>query len=367
MNQLARYIIIAGVITIIGFLVWYFSAIIAYILVSAVLSLMGKPIVDLLCRLKIRRWHFPRSLAAAITLVAIMLFFYTFFSLMIPLVANQANELSNVNVTEMVDNLEEPIKEIEDMIHSNFPVSARDFSVKEYVSEKLTNMFNATMISNLFSSTATFLINLFVALFSITFITYFFLKDESLFYDGILLLAPQKYEEQIKHALSSINKLLARYFIGIIIQSICIMILDTIGLVIVGIKFDTAIVIGLIAGILNVIPYVGPLTSAIIAVIIGGATNLHLDFSTQLMPLVFYIALVFVVTRIIDDVLFQPYIYSSSVNAHPLEVFIVILVAGSIAGILGMLLAIPAYTVLRVFAKEFFNKFRVVEKLTRKI
>lgn len=145
------------------------------------------------------------------------------------------------------------------------------------------------------------------------------------------------------------------------------MVLITIGLIIVGIKFDTAIVIGLVAGILNVVPYVGPLTGSIMGMVIGVATNLNLDFSTQLFPLIGYILLVFIVTRVIDDVLFQPLIYSSSVNAHPLEIFIVILIAGSIAGILGMLLAIPAYTVIRVFAKEFFNKFRVVEKLTRKI
>jgi len=209
--------------------------------------------------------------------------------------------------------------------------------------------------------------NLLIAAFSISFITFFFLKEEQLFFEGLLMLFPEKYEQQIKHALTSVNQLLRRYFIGIIIQSLCIMTLDTIGLMIVGLKFNTAIVIGLVAGILNVIPYVGPLTAAIMGVIIGVATNINLDFSAQIIPMIGYIVLVFLTTRIIDDVLFQPLIYSSSVNAHPLEIFIVILIAGSIAGILGMLLAIPAYTVIRVFAKEFFNKFRVVEKLTRRI
>ena len=66
-------------------------------------------------------------------------------------------------------------------------------------------------------------------------------------------------------------------------------------------------------------------------------------------------------------ILFQPLIYSSSVNAHPLEIFLVIMIAGSLAGIPGMIIAIPLYTVIRVFAKEFFNKFKVVKKLTKKI
>ena len=68
---------------------------------------------------------------------------------------------------------------------------------------------------------------------------------------------------------------------------------------------------------------------------------------------------IFVVTHIVDVFIFQPYIYSNSVKAHPLEIFLVILLAGNIAGILGMLVAIPTYTVLRVFAKEFFSNFKL--------
>lgn len=366
MNQLAKYIIIGIIVTIIGFLVWFFSSIITYILISAVLSLIGKPVVDLISRIRIKSWHPPKSFGAAVALVLIWILFYSFFRLMIPLVINQANELGQVNITEMVNNFSQPIADLERLIHEYLP-SSNDFSIKTFLAEKLTHMLNVTMLSDLFSSTANILINLFIAAFSISFITFFFLREEKLFFDGLLMLFPEKYEQQIEHALVSVNQLLRRYFVGIIIQSILIGTLDTIGLMIVGIKFDTAMVIGLIAGILNVIPYVGPLTGAIFAVLIGVATNLQLDFTSQLVPLIGYILLVFVVTRVIDDVVFQPLIFSSSVNAHPLEIFIVLLVAGNIAGIMGMLLAIPAYTVLRVFAKEFFNKFRVVEKLTRKI
>lgn len=366
MNTLAKYITIGAIVAIIGFLLWYFSSIIVYILISAVLSLMGKPIVDLISRIRIKSWHPPKALGAAVALVVIWILFYSFFRVMIPLVIDQVNELGAVNITEMVNNFSQPIADFERFVREYIP-SSNDFSVKEFLSDKLTHVFSAAMVSGFFSSTANILMNLFIAAFSISFITFFFLKEDKLFFEGFVTLFPEKYEQQIGHALVSVNQLLRRYFIGIIIQSFCIMTLDTIGLMIVGIKFDTAIVIGLVAGILNVIPYVGPLTGAIMGVLIGVATNLQLDFSTQLIPMIGYILLVFITTRIIDDVVFQPLIYSSSVNAHPLEIFIVILIAGSIAGILGMLLAIPAYTVIRVFAKEFFNKFRVIEKLTRKI
>jgi predicted PurR-regulated permease PerM len=85
------------------------------------------------------------------------------------------------------------------------------------------------------------------------------------------------------------------------------------------------------------------------------------------LPLELKLLLVFFAVQVIDMVFLQPAIYSNSVKAHPLEIFLVILLAGSLAGVLGMLIAIPTYTVLRVFAKEFFNNFRVVQKLTEKI
>jgi len=116
-----------------------------------------------------------------------------------------------------------------------------------------------------------------------------------------------------------------------------------------------------------VIPYVGPIAGAVLGISMGVITHLSMDFSSQLLPLMIYMLLVFISVQIIDNVVFQPIIYSSSVHAHPLEIFIVLLVAGSLGGIIGMILAIPGYTVLRVFAKEFFNNFKVVKKLTENI
>jgi predicted PurR-regulated permease PerM len=95
--------------------------------------------------------------------------------------------------------------------------------------------------------------------------------------------------------------------------------------------------------------------------------HIEKDFYSELLPMAGYMLLVFIVVQIIDNILFQPVIFSSSVNAHPMEIFLVILIAGSMAGILGMILAIPTYTVLRVFAKEFFYQFRVVKQLTKRM
>jgi predicted PurR-regulated permease PerM len=175
---------------------------------------------------------------------------------------------------------------------------------------------------------------------------------------------PDKYVNNVTRALNSIKNLLTRYFIGIVIQSTCIMILVTIGMTIVGIDFQQSLVMGLIIGVLNVIPYAGPWIGLAIAITMGVASHINQDITTVVIPLVTYMIIVEAVVHLIDNIVFQPVIFSNSVKAHPLEIFIVVLAAGFAAGIPGMILGIPAYTVLRVLAREFFYNFKAVQKIT---
>jgi predicted PurR-regulated permease PerM len=124
---------------------------------------------------------------------------------------------------------------------------------------------------------------------------------------------------------------------------------------------------GFLAGILNIIPYIGPIMGGALAVLIGFVTHINLPFRTELLPLMIWVVVVCAVVQIIDNWVFQPLIYSSSIKAHPLEIFIVFLMAGSLGGILGMIVAIPTYIVIRVFAKEFFNNFKFVQSITKNI
>ena len=206
--------------------------------------------------------------------------------------------------------------------------------------------------------------NILIAIFSISFITFFFLKDQHLFFESILMWVPDKYTDNFSRALNSIKKLLTRYFIGVLIQCTCIMVLIDIGMTIVGIDFQQALVMGLILGVLNVIPYVGPWIGLFIAIIMGVASHINEDFSAVVVPLVLYMIIVEAIVHLIDNILFQPVIFSNSVKAHPLEIFIVVLAAGFAAGVPGMILGIPTYTVLRVFAREFFYNFKPVQKIT---
>jgi len=206
---------------------------------------------------------------------------------------------------------------------------------------------------------------LFIGFFAVSFITFFFLKDSTMFRDGILLLVPTDMEEKVGKILDSISYLLRRYFLGIVLEMILVGSLYTLGLTLIGIEFNHAVIIGLFCGLFNIIPYVGPWIGVTIGLLIGLALHVHMDFMSYTLPLLGWMALAFLTVKILDDVLFQPLIYSSSVKAHPLEIFLVILAAGSLGGITGMVLAIPVYTILRVIAKEFFDNLKIVKRITQ--
>ena len=140
------------------------------------------------------------------------------------------------------------------------------------------------------------------------------------------------------------------------------MILESIGGLILGLP--NAILIGFIGGLLNVIPYIGPLIGAAMASILVIVSHASLGIDATL-PLVYGILAVFAIANVIDNFLLQPIIYSNSVQAHPLEIFIVIIVGGSLYGPIGMILAIPVYTILRVIAKEFFHDQAFVHSVTK--
>ncbi len=141
--------------------------------------------------------------------------------------------------------------------------------------------------------------------------------------------------------------------------------LITTGLTIFGV--ENAVLIGFFGGLMNIIPYLGPLIGALIGVILAISTILSTGMYSELLSITFIILGVFLVAKLIDDFILQPLIYSNSVKAHPVEIFLVILIAGTMAGITGMILAIPTYTVLRIIAKEFLSQLSVVQKLTRNI
>jgi predicted PurR-regulated permease PerM len=365
-NSPRSLLMLAGVI-LLGLLVWRFSSIVAYILIASVLALITRPLVRLLGKIRIGRWQIPVSLRALITLLSIWALFFGFFRVFIPLVANEAQELSSIDTALIIEAFEKPIVNLEQWYEKLNLRGEDGLTLREEMQGGLVSVLNITVITDLIATLASILGNFAWAIFAISFITFFLLREDRLITEYIVTVVPEKKVEAFRHALDSTKHLLRRYFLGILLQMTGILILVTLGMTIVGVGFRHGLVIGLLAAVLNIIPYLGPWIGAFLGILLGIATHLDMDITTQLLPLIGYMTLVFAITQLTDNLVFQPVIFGTSVYAHPIEIFIVIMMAGSLAGIVGMILAIPSYTVIRVFAKEFFNNFRVVQKLTEKI
>ena len=365
MNKLSRYIAICAVTATVLFLAWYFSNILTCILISAVLALIGNPIMNFLTSLNIGKYRMPSSIAALITLVFIAAILCGLILFIIPLVGKIISEMSAINLEEINRKLAVPLYQWNVKLHELFPTMDKDITLEVMLLDKLRSLFSFSLFTDAFSSVTSFLVEIFISAFTIVFVTFFFLKDNSTFTNMILIFVPDKYEENTRRAISGINSLLIRYFTGISVETIFITILNTLGLCLVcGVSFQMSVVLAFLSGVLNVIPYIGPLAAGAFGTVMGIISFYSAGMEPHLPTLVFKLIAVFVATHLVDVFIFQPYIYSNSVKAHPLEIFLVILIAGNVGGIVGMLIAIPSYTVLRVFAREFFYRFKVVQKLT---
>ena len=364
MNTTLRNVLVIVGFALVIYLFWFFRSIVAYVLIAGVISLVGRPVVDLLNRIHIRKLKFPSFLSALVTLALIWGLIFLFFAIFIPLISTQIDTLSKIDAKSIVSLAASQLEKLEKLFRMANRDLPADMSVYDFAAKRVSEALNISFIQDFMGSLVGVLGNVLVAAFSISFIAFFFLKDEGLFYESLMVLIPEKYEDKVRRALFSIKKLLIRYFLGIIVESTAVMVIVTVGMTIVGISFQQSLVMGLIVGVLNVIPYVGPWIGGAIVVVMGIATSLTTGGLPDIVMLIVYMAIVIASAQLIDNNILQPMIYSRSVSAHPLEVFVVILAAGSFAGIPGMILAIPTYTVLRVLAREFFYNFSTVKKIT---
>lgn len=364
MNTTLRNILILIGLAFLVYAFWYFRNIFAYIFIAGVISLIGRPAVDLLNSIRIWKFRFPKALSSLLTLLFLYGLLALFFVIFIPLIAKQIDALSNFDAGSIIQGLRDQLDKLETGLRKVYHDMPPDKSLYDVAVTTITGILNPASITDFAGNIVMVIGRFVVAIVAITFLAFFFLKDEGLFKETVMVMVPDQYEERIRSVLHSIKKLLIRYFIGIILQSTVVLIIVTIGMTIVGFPFQQALVMGLIIGIFNVIPYVGPWLGGSIAILMGIATAITSAGYPPVAMLMIYMIIVIAFTQVIDNNIVAPTIYSRSVNAHPIEIFIVILAVGSFAGIIGMIVAVPAYTALRVFAREFFNNFGPVRKLT---
>lgn len=327
-----------------------------YLLLAAVIALIGRPIVIFL-KTKLK---FGNLLATSITLLLLVSTILGVVSLFIPLVIQQGENLSLLNLNALEENLNQLLKEISGYFkleESNFKDSA---SFKS-----LFNVENLEAIPEFLNYLLSLVGSFTMGLFSVTFISFFFIKDSRLLENAILIFVNDKSEDKLKKSFEKIKNLLSRYFLGLLLQISILLVLYSIILLVFGIK--NAFVIAFLCALLNLIPYIGPLFGAFLMMFLTMTSNLEADFSTVILPKTIYVMIGFTIGQLVDNIFSQPYIFSNSVKSHPLEIFIVILAGGTLMGTIGMIVAIPLYTSLRVILKEFLSDNKIVKSLTQNL
>ncbi|NRD23440.1 AI-2E family transporter [Winogradskyella litoriviva] len=339
-------------------LVLYFlfkiQSVIIYIAIAAVISLIGRPIIIFLRR----KLKFNNTISVVVTMAFLLGLLIGLVGLFIPLIVEQGHNLSLLNIEELQVNVED----LYDQIITYFEFNNIDVeqSIKD---SNVLSKLDFAIIPNFLNSFISGLGSFSIGLFSVLFISFFFLKDSKLFEDGIMVFVPSGNEERSKRSINTIKDLLSRYFVGLIFQILILFIIYTIVLLIFGI--DNAIVIAFLCALLNLVPYVGPLVSGFLMLLLSMSSNLGESFSDVILPKTTYVMIGFIIAQLVDNFFSQPYIFSKSVKSHPLEIFLVIVIAGILFGIVGMIVAVPTYTAIKVILKEFLSEYKIVKKFTK--
>ena len=353
---IAQAVGILALIAIGLYFIYLIQSVIIYLVIAFILTLIGNPILDFLKR----RLKFNHIFATITTLFLFLLLIVGLFLMFVPLVIEQGESLSLLNTKEIEKDFVELLNQIVVFLENH------NIDGKKMLKESnFASSINFDIIPNFFNSLVNTISSFGIGFASVLFITFFFLKDRNNFVINAKKLMPDSQEDKILNSFNKINHLLSRYFIGLLLQLFIVFILYLIVLLIFGIQ--NAIVIAFLCAVLNIVPYVGPLIASVLAAVLTMISNLGSDFQTEILPLTIYVMIGFWIVQIIDNNISQPIIFSKSVSSHPLEIFLVILIAGFLFGIIGMIIAVPLYTILKVFGKEFWPENKFIKLLTKNI
>jgi len=362
LNQ--RQILLIPGTLLLGLLLYYFSDIVTYLAIAWVISMLGRPLTVLLQKkVRLGRFRMGPSAASAITIMLFYVIFAGFMLMFVPTIVAQARHLAAIDYHSIGEKLRGPFAELDMMLHQ-FGILSANESLSVRIQQLFSEWFRPTLVGEYLGTFMSAAGSALVTFASVTFILFFFLRDNNLFSDIIHALVPDKMERKVQAAIRSSSIVLTGYFRGLMLQTLIFAFNITMILWIAG--NNNSMLVGAFGGFFNIIPYVGPILGMIFGLFITLSSNLDAEF-VLLLPMLLKVAGAFAVVQLIDNNLVGPYIISKSVQAHPVEIFLITLASAKIGGITGMVIGIPVYTILRVIAREFFSNFKIVKRLTERL
>ncbi|MGS2761764.1 AI-2E family transporter [Sinomicrobium sp. M5D2P9] len=355
-NGILRAVGILTGITVLLLFLHKIKSVLIYIAFAVVISLIGRPIV----RFFKYKLKFGNTISVVITMTLLVCVLVGLIAMFVPLILQQGHNLSLLNINELQKNLENLYTEITEYF------AIRQIDISQSIQDfNLFSDLGISAIPNFLNSLVGTLGNFGAGLFSVIFISFFFLKDSRLFDASVFTLVPDNKEDKARRSMEKIKNLLSRYFIGLVLQILILFVIYTLILLILGIP--NAIVIAFLCALLNLIPYIGPLIGGALMIILTMTGNLGEDFSTVILPKSIYVLVGFILGQLFDNFISQPFIFSNSVKSHPLEIFLIIIIGGLLFGVTGMIVAVPVYTAIKVILKEFLEENKIVKSLTKNL
>jgi predicted PurR-regulated permease PerM len=337
------------------FMAWVFSDIFTYLLISLVIVTVLRPLVDYISEIYVFRIKIPRIFAVLISITAFVLFLTLFIRLFLPLLSDQLRLIRSIEPEVLSSQVIEPIEELEVFLIEQLKMNEKPGFILKEINIILKSFLEKIDIGNIINNLAGIAGSLFVYLLAISFMTFFLLYEKGLFRKIIISSIPNRYFEVLITAFYKIEHLLSNYLRGILIETIIVFTFYSA----LGSLFDVpyAFTIAAFAASINFIPYLGPFTGYGFGILVIVSSSFN-DPAFPLSLILIKYTSVFFAVRLMDDIFLQPFIFSKSVKAHPLEIFVIIFAGATLAGALGMIVAIPCYTIVKVTFKELQKGFR---------
>ena len=334
---------------------WYFSAISFYLVASLILAALLRPLTNKVTEVHILGQHIPRGFAILASYATVVSIVFLLGLLFFPLINRQIILLSDLDLDSISLQLEVPLGRLEQFLMKYQLIENKKGILLEELRISLQGALKKFDIGGFITGAISVTSSIFIGIMAVAFITFFLLLENGLLRRNLLNLIPNAYFELSVATFTKVEKLLSNYLFGLLLQVFAIFLLAAFGLSLAGVEY--ALTIALFAAIANLIPYAGPIMCIIFGIVVGISTG-YFSTENDYSFLLIKIVSVFAAVQITDNVLLQPVIFSKSVKAHPLEIFVIIFAGAKIAGILGMIFAIPVYTIFRVSILEFYSGYK---------
>ncbi|MBF0713355.1 AI-2E family transporter [Gemella sp. GH3] len=302
------------------------------VLVAYIFFYILRPINNLL----VKRFSINRSLAAILSMVFGIVVIIAIFVGAIPVIVEQTQHLigaipSYVNTIKgyLESNADNAIvKSITDYINNNLNTTQ--------LSAKAFDIFGSSVsgVASAFSSTAT-------VLMTAPFVLFYLLKDSTKFQNFIISKLPDKIQSHVEETLEEIDNKVGSYISGQMLVSLCIGILLFIGYTIIGLPY--AVSLATLAAILSIVPYLGPILAITPAMLVAFASD---------WVMVVKMLIVWFVVQFLEGNFISPNIMGRTMKQHPLTVIFVIIISANMMGIVGAIIGIPVYAILKILLKK---------------